>query len=121
MRRVHWTVDGSVNIRHIHLLGAANVPRDDEFHFRNRVKASVDNWHNYPQRRLTRKLEGRTQMSEWGANGSERYSGGPACGRPRKYGCFDGRSVHLVRALGHSDLLGNAAFKLAGFHLNRTH
>ncbi|KAF7343715.1 PWWP domain-containing protein [Mycena sanguinolenta] len=32
-------------MRHIHLLDAAKVPRDDEFHFRDRAKALVDKWH----------------------------------------------------------------------------
>ncbi|KAF7343095.1 PWWP domain-containing protein [Mycena venus] len=32
-------------MRHIHLLEASKVPRDDEFHFRDRAKALVDKWH----------------------------------------------------------------------------
>ncbi|KAJ7873425.1 hypothetical protein B0H13DRAFT_1723510 [Mycena leptocephala] len=32
-------------MRHIHLLKPAQVPRDDEFKFRDRAKALVDKWH----------------------------------------------------------------------------
>ncbi|KAJ7748220.1 hypothetical protein DFH07DRAFT_830462 [Mycena maculata] len=32
-------------MRHIHLLEAGKVPRDDEFKFRDRAKALVDKWH----------------------------------------------------------------------------
>ncbi|KAJ7940016.1 hypothetical protein B0H13DRAFT_2260980 [Mycena leptocephala] len=32
-------------MHHIHLLDAAKVARDDEFHFRDRAKALVDKWH----------------------------------------------------------------------------
>ncbi|KAJ7026356.1 hypothetical protein C8F04DRAFT_109581, partial [Mycena alexandri] len=32
-------------MRHIHLLAAADVPRDEEYKFRDRAKALVDSWH----------------------------------------------------------------------------
>ena len=32
-------------MRHIHLLKPAQVPRDDEFKFRDRAKVLVDRWH----------------------------------------------------------------------------
>ncbi|KAJ7645008.1 hypothetical protein B0H17DRAFT_458673 [Mycena rosella] len=33
-------------MRHIHLLEPGKVPRDDEYNFRDRAKALVDNWHD---------------------------------------------------------------------------
>lgn len=32
-------------MRHINALGPEKVPRDDEFHFRDRAKVLVDKWH----------------------------------------------------------------------------
>jgi len=32
-------------MRHIHLLEPAQVPRDDEFKFRERAKVLIDKWH----------------------------------------------------------------------------
>ncbi|KAJ7867819.1 hypothetical protein B0H13DRAFT_2670434 [Mycena leptocephala] len=42
--RTQFSKIGKV-MHHIHLLDAAKVPRDDEFHFRDRAKALVDKWH----------------------------------------------------------------------------
>lgn len=33
-------------MRHIHALTPDKVPRDDEFHFKDRAKALVDKWHD---------------------------------------------------------------------------
>ncbi|KAF8186139.1 hypothetical protein K438DRAFT_1765472 [Mycena galopus ATCC 62051] len=45
-------------MRHIHLLEPAKVPRDDEFHFRDRAKALVDKWHGILNSNSTKPADG---------------------------------------------------------------